>query len=68
MVKFLLNVIWSRYFMSYFVFYVRVKERVERNKYTLFTCNYVVSDRRSFLFLLVLGLPYFIVALPGPSI
>ena len=30
-----------------------------------FTCNYVVSVRRDFLFLLV---HYFIVALPGPSI
>ena len=36
----------------------------------LFTCNYVVSVRRGFFFLLVLGMGYviFIVALPEPSI
>ena len=35
-----------------------------------FTCNYVVSVRRGFLFLLVLGigLRSFIVAFSGPSI
>ena len=34
------------------------------------TCNYVVSVRRGFLFLLVLGVGcfFFIVALPGPAI
>ena len=31
------------------------------------TCNCVVSVWRDFLFLLVLGIGYFIVALPGPS-
>ena len=37
---------------------------------TKFTCNYVVSVRRGFLFRLVLGMGCvtFIVALPGPSI
>ena len=35
----------------------------------LFTCNYVVSVWRGFLFLWVLGMGYvFIVALPEPSI
>ena len=36
----------------------------------LFTCNYVVSVRRGFLFLVGAsdGLRYFIVALPVPSI
>ena len=34
----------------------------------LFTCNYVVSVWRGFLFLWVLGLRYFIMALPEPSI
>ena len=34
----------------------------------LFTCNNVVSVRRGFLFLLVLGMGYFIVALTEPSI
>ena len=34
----------------------------------LFTCNYVVSVWRGFLFLWVLWMGYFIVALPEPSI
>ena len=34
----------------------------------LFTCNYVVFVRRGFHSLLVLGLRYFIVALPEPFI
>ena len=52
--------------MSYFLFYVRVKERVERNKYSLFSCNYVEKfplplgawDGLPFLFWHSLGLPY----------
>ena len=64
--------------MSYFVFYLcAVADQLPRfGKRELiyllsFTCNYVVSVRRGFLFLSVGawdGLPYFIVALPEPSI
>ena len=45
--------------MSYFVFFCCLficKPKRELNCLLLFTCNYVVSIRRGFLFLCVLGM------------
>ena len=65
---FFLNVIWSGCFESCFVFYfysiyvicigsiTSVGEERELMCLHLFTCNHVVSVRRGFLFLLVLGM------------